>query len=109
MLRLEVTSGPLAGQVFEVESERVIGRTDGDILVADSEVSRRHAVVRPVAGGVEVEDLGSLNGTWVGETRIDAAVRVVDGGAIKVGETVFRVDAPVAAEATAAPPSRLRL
>jgi hypothetical protein len=102
MARLVATSGPPAGRTFEVDSELVIGRTDGDIVVADSEISRRHAAVRPVEGGIEVEDLGSLNGTWVGETRIEAAVTVPDGGVIQVGVTVFTVEARAADHATAA-------
>jgi pSer/pThr/pTyr-binding forkhead associated (FHA) protein len=104
MPRLVVTAGPLAGQSFEVDSEQVIGRTEGDILVADSEVSRRHAVVRPVPEGIEVKDLGSLNGTWVDEARIEASVKVRDGGTIRFGETILTVEAPpLVSDLTATP------
>jgi pSer/pThr/pTyr-binding forkhead associated (FHA) protein len=42
--------------------ENVVGR-EADILLADPKVSRRHAVIRSLDGGLETEDLGSTNGT----------------------------------------------
>ncbi len=36
----------------------------------DKGISRLHAVLRRTANGLTLEDLGSSNGTWVGETRL---------------------------------------
>ena len=64
--------GPLAGRRVEVVGELVIGRVDAGLTIDDEEVSRRHAVVRPGDGEIEIEDLGSRNGTYVNGVRIDA-------------------------------------
>jgi hypothetical protein len=45
----------------------------GDGVWDDGRVSRRHAEVRPAGDGLEIEDLGSRNGTYVNGTRIDQA------------------------------------
>lgn len=94
---LVVTQGPLAGRRLELEGELVIGREGVAVTIEDSELSRRHAVVRPVEGGFEVEDLGSLNGTFVNGKRIDAPTRLAGGDAIKLGQSVLELEAARAA------------
>ncbi|HMI98622.1 MAG TPA: FHA domain-containing protein [Gaiellaceae bacterium] len=90
---LVVTQGPLAGQRLELEGELVIGREGAAITIDDSELSRRHAAVRPVEGGIEIEDLGSLNGTYVNGRRIDAPTRLAGGDSIKLGQSVLELEA----------------
>ena len=85
MRTIKLTSGPAAGETLEVESDRVIGRDNADLTIADPELSRHHAVLRPVEDGVEVEDLGSLNGTYVNGERIGGPVRLVAGAKLRVG------------------------
>ena len=63
--------GPLAGQRISIETQLVVGRVSGDLTIDDPLVSRRHAVIRVAAGVLEVEDLGSLNGTWVNGERLE--------------------------------------
>jgi pSer/pThr/pTyr-binding forkhead associated (FHA) protein len=49
-----------------------VGRDpDCDIVVADSRVSRRHAVVRLAPSGWVFQDAGSANGTFLGDSRVD--------------------------------------
>jgi predicted component of type VI protein secretion system len=108
---LVVTQGPLAGRKFELDRELVIGREGDEITIDDSELSRRHAVVRPVEGGFEVDDLGSLNGTFVNGRRIDGVTRLAGGDSIKMGRSVLEIEAQVAhapatmASAVPAPPA----
>jgi hypothetical protein len=105
MRKLNVMSGPAAGQSVEVESELVIGREGADITIDDEEMSRRHVVVRPVEGGVEVEDAGSMNGTFVNGERITDPVTLTTNGKIRLGKSEIEVvveEAPPA-EAAAAP------
>ena len=90
---LVFTQGPLTGQKIELEEELVIGREGAAVTVADSELSRRHAAVRPVDGGIEIEDLGSLNGTYVNGQRIDAPTRLAGGDSIKLGQSVLELEA----------------
>ena len=92
MARLRVVSGPLAGQTFDVENEVVIGREDTDLTIDDVELSRRHAVVRPHASRLQVEDLGSTNGTYVDGTRIEEPTILGGGAEIQIGTTKLVVE-----------------
>jgi pSer/pThr/pTyr-binding forkhead associated (FHA) protein len=92
MARLKITSGPRAGDTVEVKEELVIGREDCDLEVADLEMSRRHAVVRRATSRLEVEDLGSRNGTFVDGKRIEEPTPVGGGAEIRVGTTVLVVE-----------------
>jgi serine protease Do len=80
-----VTRGPLAGRCYVVGTELVIGRQDADLLLDDPQVSRRHAVVRAIDGELEVEDLGSANGTFVNGARVDEPQRLCHGDEIAIG------------------------
>jgi pSer/pThr/pTyr-binding forkhead associated (FHA) protein len=102
MHTLHGTAGPLAGQRVEVASALVLGR-QADLVVDDPQVSRRHAVVRPAGDALEVEDLGSLNGTWVNGARIDGPTRLAPGDRVRVGDSSFEVEGPPATEAAPAP------
>ncbi|HEV3229215.1 MAG TPA: FHA domain-containing protein [Solirubrobacteraceae bacterium] len=104
MVSVTVLTGPLAGRRFDVSGELTIGREAAGLTVPDQEVSRHHAAIRvPPGGGVELRDLGSLNGTWVDGIRIADAVLLGDGARFSVGTTTFAVSAPTGpgAEATA--------
>ena len=97
MHRLQFTAGPLAGHRVEVTSVLVLGREAADLVIEDPQVSRRHASVRPAGDGLEIEDLGSLNGTWVNGARVTGKVRLALGDQVRVGDSFFEVEA----EATA--------
>ncbi|HET6866509.1 MAG TPA: FHA domain-containing protein [Solirubrobacteraceae bacterium] len=92
MARLRVVSGPSAGQTVEIEEEVVIGREDTDLAIDDDELSRRHAVVRRHANRLQVEDLGSTNGTFVDGNRIAEPTLLGGGAEIKIGTTVLVVE-----------------
>ena len=85
MPSLLVTGGPLSGHELVVESQLVLGRGDADIVIDDPEISRRHALMSTRDGAIEIEDLDSLNGTWVNEHRIESAVRLAPGDVIRLG------------------------
>lgn len=93
MYALKVLSGPTAGQVVPVETEIVIGSDHADLAVDDPEVSRNHVVVRPDPDGVVVEDLGSLNGTFVDGERVNGPVTLADGSTFRIGSTEMAVEA----------------
>ncbi len=106
MAHLVITSGQLEGRRIEVSRELVVGRENVDVEIDDAELSRRHFAVRPVAGGLEVEDLGSRNGTRVDGTRIDGPTRVRHGAIVTVGVTMLTVEAPQEAPASSAGETR---
>jgi hypothetical protein len=90
--KLVATSGPLEGKSFEIDRPMAIGRQETDIVIDDQTVSRRHASVRPAGDTLEVEDLGSLNGTKVDDAPVTSPTQVGAGAQIEIGDTVFRVD-----------------
>ena len=104
MHRLRCLAGPLAGQVVEVTSAMVVGRRAADLVVDDPQVSRRHAGLKPAGDALEVEDLGSLNGTWVNGARIEGPTRLAPGDRVRVGDTTFEVEGPPVPAAGAGEP-----
>jgi hypothetical protein len=91
MRTLKLTSGP-EQQTLEIEGELVVGRENADVVVPDTEMSRRHAVLRAVERGVEVEDLGSMNGTFVNGERIAAPVTLTSNGNVRMGTTEMEIE-----------------
>ena len=87
------TEGPLAGRRLEIDAELVIGREDAGLTIEDPELSRLHAVVRPGHDGCEIEDLGSLNGTFVNGNRIGETTRLAGGDTVKLGRSVLQIEA----------------
>ena len=82
----------LGGRVALDEGEYVVGRDpDVDILLDSPGVSRRHAVIRIAARSATVEDLGSKNGTFIGERKIEGAVPLNHGDIIVVGSARLTV------------------
>ena len=80
-------------QTFELRggSTLVVGRAlNSDIPVFDPTISRRHAEVSCDAGGVQVRDLGSSNGTFLNGQKIDSA-RLAPGDVVTFGKVAFRL------------------
>jgi pSer/pThr/pTyr-binding forkhead associated (FHA) protein len=78
---LLVNSGPSSGARFAVESPTLrAGRSeDSDIFLDDVTVSREHVQFSQTdSGRLVVRDLGSLNGTYVNNVRVDE--KVLDSG-----------------------------
>ncbi len=56
----------------------VLGRGEQcDLRIEDPSVTRRHATLHVGQGRLEVEDLGSVNGTRVRQQRIEPRTRAV--------------------------------
>jgi len=81
------SGGGRAGESFTVEGERVsIGRTpDAAVFLDDVTVSRNHALLVARRDGLYVDDLGSLNGTYVNRRRIESH-RLQNGDELQVGK-----------------------
>lgn len=70
-----------------------VGRQpDCTIVLADPNVSRMHAEVRPAGDGFVVADLGSTNGTKVNGVRV-AEQELRDGDEVRFGNTAVRFEA----------------
>src|SRR5712692_1793972 len=101
--RLIIEQGSQAGQVV-VLSDRplVLGRgTNADVVIDNNDVSRRHIRLTPEAGAYRVEDLKSLNGTFVNEVRLKDSQLLANGDRVRLGPTVvLRLELAPKADAT---------
>jgi pSer/pThr/pTyr-binding forkhead associated (FHA) protein len=75
------------GESFPLQGERLgIGRRpDADVFLDDVTVSRDHALLVHRADGWHLDDLGSLNGTYVNRERIESR-KLSDGDELQVGK-----------------------
>jgi pSer/pThr/pTyr-binding forkhead associated (FHA) protein len=81
------SGGGRAGESFTVDQDRMsVGRTpDAAIFLDDVTVSRNHALLVRRQDGYYIDDLGSLNGTYVNRRRIESH-KLNDGDEIQVGK-----------------------
>jgi hypothetical protein len=81
------SGGGRTGEHFPIERpETTIGRSpDCDIFLDDVTVSRRHAIVGKGAATFTIEDLGSLNGTFLNRRRIERA-DLENGDEVQIGK-----------------------
>lgn len=96
---VRVVSGPDRGaeRVLEVGTMVLGSHPEADLPLSDSTVSRYHAELALLPEGVRVRDLRSTNGTFVADSRIEAAI-VAPGSEIRVGRTrveLLPADVPV--------------
>ncbi len=72
---LRGVSGVTFGKTFAVTDNAVIGRQpDCEIPVPAEEVSRQHVRLKMTPEGVHVEDLGSANGTYINNKRVQSGL-----------------------------------
>lgn len=76
-----------------IDADSVIGRDpDVDVRLDDAALSRRHARIFWLAGAWRVEDLGSINGTFVDGQRLTGSRELEDGARLQIGRgCVFRI------------------
>jgi serine/threonine-protein kinase len=93
-VHLDVLEGPLKGRsfVFERHDTFIVGRSRfvHCPMPEDMALSRDHFMIEINPPLCELRDLGSTNGTFVNNTRVDR-VRLVSGDVIAAGQSVFRV------------------
>ncbi len=69
-----------------VDQPLLLGRhASSDVVLDDPLVSERHAQISPAGSALEVQDLGSTNGTYVNGMRILGPTLVHGGDVIRVG------------------------
>ena len=90
---LAVVTGPARGSLYRLSRPRVvIGREGGGAAIEldDAEVSRSHAALECYGPRIMLRDLGSRNGTFVDEHKVDECV-LVDGAEFRLGRTRLMV------------------
>ncbi len=81
------SGGGRTGETFLLGTEETtIGRSpDCDIFLDDVTVSRRHAVIKRQGNQLKIEDLGSLNGTFLNRRRIESG-ELSDDDELQIGK-----------------------
>ncbi len=76
-----------SGEAFNLVGERsTIGRSpEAEVFLDDVTVSRNHALLVRRRDGLYIDDLGSLNGTYVNRHRIESH-KLQDGDELQVGK-----------------------
>ena len=70
--------------------QNTLGRGGDDVTeIDDSTVSRRHASIVVRNDQAVLEDLGSKNGTWLGEQRVSAPIPLKEGNVVLLGSARF--------------------
>ena len=90
--RLVGVAGPAEGEEFSLEGdELVIGRSsENPVSIADTSVSRKHALVRRTESGWALSDLGSGNGTLLNDEPLADETELSEGDVITLGDTQLR-------------------
>lgn len=78
-----------SGRVGLFTGENILGRGDDVIDIELPTISRRHARIVIKDGATTIEDLGSKNGTWVGEARLTGPRSLSDGDVVCLGSVRF--------------------
>src|SRR5438132_4497256 len=87
----------LGSETVEVDTKRFsIGRTpENDLVIEDSSLSRRHALVENFEGRFNLSDCGSSNGTFINGTPVTALTELSDWDVLTfggVGDILVRSD-----------------
>ena len=94
----------LSRQIPLDAGQHILGRApDASVWIDAPGVSRHHARLVIEGADATVEDLGSKNGTFVGDEPVESPRRLADGDQIRLGPVVitFRVPPPVGSTDTA--------
>jgi ABC-type multidrug transport system ATPase subunit len=83
-------------QVLQQKGSVIIGRADSaDVKIENSQVSRQHAKISSSEGRYFVEDLGSMNGTYVNGQRISSRTTISASDDIIIGRIRFSLTGAV--------------
>ncbi|MGE5123869.1 MAG: FHA domain-containing protein [Acidobacteriaceae bacterium] len=82
---LVAQAGPLNGQRWSVRGDIIVGRDDAcHVIIQNRQVSRYHARLVSMPEGIQLEDLGSKNGTHVNGQEVAEPVMLQDGDIIQI-------------------------
>jgi len=93
MAKLQVLSGSLAGQSYELKVDRTtVGRVeDNSFQIAEPSVSSHHCEVLLKGNDIVIRDLNSTNGSYINGEKITEAV-LKPGATLRLGQIDLRID-----------------
>jgi DNA-binding winged helix-turn-helix (wHTH) protein len=93
-------------QIPVTEGEHILGRApDASVWIDAPGISRHHARLVLAGEQAMLEDLGSKNGTYIGDERVTSPRRLDDGDQIRLGPVVITFRIPPVVGATDTVPS----
>jgi pSer/pThr/pTyr-binding forkhead associated (FHA) protein len=97
-VELMVMSGPEDGLTITLAAPKqgdayIFGRRDDcDVILAyDSQISRNHSRLFVKDGKWHLQDLGSRNGTYIGQQKLDGIAQLAPGQMFRMGRTWMRL------------------
>src|SRR4030042_3133678 len=82
---LVAQAGPLNGQRWILNGDIIVGRDDAcQVVIQNRQVSRYHVRLTNMPEGVQLEDLGSKNGTHVNGKEVVEPILLQDGDVIQI-------------------------
>ncbi|UQA62954.1 sigma 54-interacting transcriptional regulator [Polyangium aurulentum] len=95
-LRVVIVDSPEArdngsAHVFAQDEVRIGSSPDVDVTLRDPAVSREHLAVRLGPHGFSLTDVGSTNGTFVGDLRVER-VAIAEDTLVRLGNSVVRLE-----------------
>jgi hypothetical protein len=108
MAKLQVLSGPMAGQSYELKVDTTtVGRVeDNAFQIADPSVSSHHCEILLKGADVVIRDLNSTNGSFINGDKITESV-LKPGQTLRLGQIELRIDdgSPMPAPSASKPAS----
>ncbi|HEX8991103.1 MAG TPA: FHA domain-containing protein [Anaerolineales bacterium] len=98
---LVIVEGPNAGEkIYLTHLPLTLGRVQpADVVINVESVSRNHARIQGADSHYRIEDLGSRNGTYVNNQKLNAPCELSNGDLIQLGpDAVLRVVVPAAGQ-----------
>ncbi|MDQ2837069.1 MAG: FHA domain-containing protein [Actinomycetota bacterium] len=91
--QLIVTEGALTGTRIALTGKPIlIGRAnDSTLVLTDDYASTRHARISETNSVWYLEDLGSTNGTYVGQAKVTGPIPLEAGVVIRIGKTAMEL------------------
>ncbi|MGI8666845.1 MAG: FHA domain-containing protein FhaB/FipA [Jatrophihabitans sp.] len=91
--QLIVTEGALSGTRIALTGKPIlIGRAnDSTLVLTDDYASTRHARISETNNVWYLEDLGSTNGTYVGQTKVSGPIPLEAGVVVRIGKTAMEL------------------
>ncbi len=88
---IQYSGDALGRRYFLDEPEVAIGRAaTNTIVIADGGVSRVHARCIGIGETIELEDLGSRNGTFINDRRLQSRMLLRDGDVVRLGTVLLK-------------------
>ncbi|WP_180002844.1 MULTISPECIES: FHA domain-containing protein [unclassified Acinetobacter] len=96
--KIQAISGDLTGQEISIERDMLVGRhQQADIVLQESDVSRKHAAFVLKDQALWLQDLNSSNGTFINDVRLTGESLLKEGDIVQFASVKFSLLAPAKA------------